>query len=92
MKTYIVQQTNHELRHDISEKILFELQEIGWNLSMMRLNYKLTKRTKTEKYKKCLRTNKIVNFNTVEIEYIEQHHPLNPQLEAYETSQHFTTK
>ena len=52
MKTQIVQQTKHELRHDINEQILFELQEFGLNLSMMRLNYKLTKRTKTEKYKK----------------------------------------
>ena len=65
MKSHIVQQTKHELRHDINEKILFELQEIGWNLSMMRLNYELTKRTKSEKYKKRLRTNNIVTFNTI---------------------------
>ena len=52
MKMHIVQHTKHELLHDINEKILFELQEIGWNLSMMRKNYELTKRTKTEKYKK----------------------------------------
>ena len=33
MKTHIVQKTKHELRHDINEKIPFELQEIGWNLN-----------------------------------------------------------
>ena len=65
MKIHIVQQIKHELRHEINEKILFELQEMGWNLSRMRLNYKLTKRTKTEKHKKPLRTNNIVNFNAV---------------------------
>ena len=49
---HVVQQRKQELRHDISEKNAFELQEIGWNFSMMRVNYKLTKRKKTEKYKK----------------------------------------
>ena len=62
---HIVPQTKHELRHEINEKIVFELREIGWNLSMMRINYKLTKRTKTEKYKKSLRRNNILNFNTI---------------------------
>ena len=52
MKTHIVQQSKHDLRHDINEKIVFELQEIGRNLSMMRIYYKLLKRTKIEKYKK----------------------------------------
>ena len=32
MKTHIVQQAKIELQHDINEKILFELYEIGWNL------------------------------------------------------------
>ena len=47
------------------QKKLFELQEIGWNLWMMRINYKLTKRTNTEKYKNCIKTNSIVDFNTI---------------------------
>ena len=51
-KTHIDQQTKHELRHDLNRKIVFELQEIGWNLSKVRINYKLTKRTKSEKHKK----------------------------------------
>ena len=65
MKTHIVQQTKHELRQDINEKINLELQEIGWNLSMMKLNYKLKKRTKTEKYKKMFENEHIVNFNNI---------------------------
>ena len=54
MKTHIniVQQTKHQLQNDINGKIVFELQEIGLNLSMMIINYKLTKRTKSEKYTK----------------------------------------
>ena len=32
---------------NINEKIVCEQQRGGWNLSMMRTNYKLTKRTKT---------------------------------------------
>ena len=65
MKTHIVEQTKHQLRHDINGKKVFELQWIEWNLSMMRINYKLTIRTKTEKYKKSLKTNDIINFNTI---------------------------
>ena len=35
------------------EILIFEIQGFGWDLSMMRINYKLTKRTtKTEKFKK----------------------------------------
>ena len=64
MKTHIVQQTKHQLRHDINWKIVFELQGIEWNLSMMRINYKLTKRTKIEKYKKSSKMNNIINCNT----------------------------
>ena len=48
------------------EKV-FELPEIGWNLSMMRMNYKLTKRAKTEKIKN-LRENNTVKFNTIHYE------------------------
>ena len=65
MKTHIVQQTNHQLEHDINGKMvsmdIIELQRTGWNLSMNRIYYKLTKRTKTEKYKKSLKTNTFKN-------------------------------
>ena len=63
MKMDNAQQTKHELPHDNKEKIIFELQEIGWNLSMMWINYKLTNRTKTEMNKTSLRTNNIVKLN-----------------------------
>ena len=65
MKTHIVQQTKHQLRHHINGKIVFELQGIRWNLSMMRINYKFTKRTKPEKYEKISDKEKIVNFNAI---------------------------
>ena len=65
MTTHIVQQTKHQLRHDFNGKVVFELQWIGRNLSMMRINYKLTKRTKTEEYKKSSKTNNIMNFKTI---------------------------
>ena len=42
---HIVQQTKHQLRHDINGKVVFEIQWIRLNFSMMRINYKLTKRT-----------------------------------------------
>ena len=32
---------------------------------MMRINYKLTKRTKTEKLKMSLKMNNIINLNTI---------------------------
>ena len=44
MKTHTVQQTKHQLWDDIIWKVVFELQGIGCNLSMMRINYKLTKK------------------------------------------------
>ena len=49
IKMHIVQQTKHQLPPYNTGKMVFELQGIGWNLSMMRINYKFTKRTKTEK-------------------------------------------
>ena len=50
MKMHIFQQTKHQLPHYFNGKIVFDLQGIGWNLSMMRISYKLTKGTKTEEY------------------------------------------
>ena len=48
-KTFIVQQTRHQLRRDINGNTIFEFKKIGWNLSRLRKKYKLTKRTNTEK-------------------------------------------
>ena len=48
MKMHIVQQTKHQLPHYNKGKTVFELQGTGWNLPMMRINYKFTKRTKNE--------------------------------------------
>ena len=53
MKTHNVQQTKHQLRHNISEHV--KLQGISWDLSMMRQSYKLTITTKTEKIEKSLK-------------------------------------
>ena len=50
IKTYNVQQSKHRLQLEVNETIIFELQGIRWELSMMTLSYKLTKRTKTEKF------------------------------------------
>ena len=41
MKTHIVKQPKHQ----IISVLIFEVQGIGWDLSMMRISYKLTKRT-----------------------------------------------
>ena len=42
----------------------FGIQEIGCELSLMKINYNLTKRTtKTEKFEKCLKMC-IINFKT----------------------------
>ena len=48
IKTHIVQQTKHQLRQDINAKMVFDYKE--WNLSLMSISYKMTKRTKTKKY------------------------------------------
>ena len=53
MKTHNVQQTKHQLRHNISEHV--KLQGISWDLSMMRQSYKLTITTKTEKIENSLK-------------------------------------
>ena len=65
-----------------------ELQEIGWTISMMRTIYKLTKRTKTEKYKKFLRKNNILNFKTIgyKLTAFRNTEFINIPLEVYETS------
>ena len=51
MKTHIVQQTKHQLRHDISGKMVFELQEIEPLLDEYKLQ---VDEKKTEKYKQSL--------------------------------------
>ena len=64
MKTHTLQQTEHQLQNDINGKIVFDLKGIQWNLSKMRISYKMTKRTKTEN-KKYFEMNNIINFNTI---------------------------
>ena len=44
IETHIVQQTKQQLQHKIKEPV--ELKGSGWDLSMMGIKYKLTKRTK----------------------------------------------
>ena len=45
--------------------LIFEIQGIGWDLSMTINSYKLTKRTtKTEKFEKSLKMYNIINFKT----------------------------
>ena len=45
--------------------LIFKLQGIVWDLSVMRLNYKLTKgTTKTEKFEKFLKKYNTKNFMT----------------------------
>ena len=63
----LILSNKQNMSYDIAstEKIVFELQEIGWNLSIMSINYKTTKTAKIEKYKKSLRTNNIVNLKTI---------------------------
>ena len=45
--------------------LFLEIQEIGWDLSLMKINYNLTKRTtKTEKLEKYFKMF-IINFKTI---------------------------
>ena len=45
--------------------IFFEIQEIGWDPSLIQISYSLTKRTtKTEKFEKYLKTY-IINIKTI---------------------------
>ena len=46
--------------------LIFEIQGIGWDLSMTRISYKLMKRTtKSEKFEKSLKMYDIINFQTI---------------------------
>ena len=68
MKTHIVQQTKN-INYDIRKSgnmFTFKIQETGWDLSMMRVKYKLIKRaTKTEKKEKSSKIYNITNFKTI---------------------------
>ena len=64
MKTHAVQQTKHQFGIISVDTLIFEIQENGWDLSMMRKSYNLTKRkTKTEKFEKFLQMSNIINFD-----------------------------
>ena len=54
IKTHIVQQTKRQL-HNFKKHV--ELKGSGWHLSMMGIRYKLTKRTKKEKFVKKIENN-----------------------------------
>ena len=62
MKTQIVHK--HNIKYDIIsvDMLFFEIQGIGWDHSMTRISYKLTKRTKTEK---SLNIYNIIIFQTI---------------------------
>ena len=63
-KTHIIQQTKHRWEVISVAMLIFGIQEIGCDLSLMKISYNLTKRTtKTEKFEKCLK-NYIINFKT----------------------------
>ena len=57
MKTHIVQQTKHQLQCNISRQLIFKIEGIEWELSMMRISYKLKNRTTKTYY--------IINFNSL---------------------------
>ena len=52
MTTHFDQQSKHPLDIISIENFIFELQEIGWDLSITRISYKLTKRTTKSKKNK----------------------------------------
>ena len=67
--------------------LVFKIQGIGWYLSMMRINYKLTKRTKTEEIEKSLKMYNIIHFKTIRYKRSASGitNSFNPQLQASET-------
>ena len=63
-KTHIVQQTKHQGQIISNSMLSVQLQEIGWDLSLMKISYNLTKRTtKTEKFENSNMF--IINFKTI---------------------------
>ena len=69
MKTQIFLQAKHNISYVIisSKVLIFKIQGNVWDLSIMRISYKLTKRTKTEKIEKFLKIlimYNIINFKT----------------------------
>ena len=67
IKTHFVQANiSDEIISEEIQKKLLEIQKNGWNFSMMKISYKLTKRTtKTEKFGNSLKMYNIVNFKTI---------------------------
>ena len=69
MKTHIVLQVKRQLQNKLNRHVSFELHGNKWDLSVMRISYKLTKRTnKPEKFKKILKTNNIISFKVFHYE------------------------
>ena len=63
-KTHIFRQTKHWLQIKSVDMLFYGIQEIGCDLSLMKIKYNLTKRTtKTEKFENCLKLY-VINFKT----------------------------
>ena len=66
MTTHIVHQKNISYNVISIDSLIFGIQGIGWDLSMTRISYKLTKRTtKTEKFEKILEMYNIIIYKTI---------------------------
>ena len=71
MQKHIVQQTNTSFDIVSANMLIFEIQGIAWDLSMMSIIYKLTKRTtKTENFEKFLKMCILLNFMTIRYKMI----------------------
>ena len=61
MKTHIVQQTEHQLRHNIIQHVKFQNTGKNMGSSIMRQNYMLKKTTtRTEKIEKSRKSSKCI--------------------------------
>ena len=68
MKTHIVQQTKHQVGHNISRQVnvgRHQKHGIWCDLSMMRISYKMTNWSKTEKIEIFWKLDNIINFTTI---------------------------
>ena len=66
---HIFPQTKHQWQILSIDMSSLEIQEIGWDLSLMKISYNLTKRTKTENFEKNFNMF-IANFKTVPINWL----------------------
>ena len=85
-KTHIVQQTKYQWHLISIDMFSLEIQEIVWDLSLMKISYNLTKRTK--KTEKCFILF-VINVKTIRYK-LSALGKINPKLQAYESCQQFT--